>query len=152
MSLVQQMLPVFERTQMRRRWLLWFSHLRGYAYWRGVRDVLGSWDALLAYCAQAAPIRRARLEISDGLPAELPPLLVEGPSLLTVTWRGHCVGELYSPGPIESPLHSFLADRMIGQLWNKLWMPPGQAAAEPFAQTGVHGLVAALFAHDGAQR
>ena len=152
MSLVQRMLPVFQRTQMRRRWLLWFGHLRGYAYWRGVRDMFGSWDALLAYRAQAAPVRRTRLDISDGLPAELPSLLIEGPSLLTVTYREHCLGELYSPEPIQSPLHSSLGDRMIGQLWEQLWMPPSQAVAEPLAGTVVYGLAAALFAHDKAQR
>lgn len=146
MSLVQRMLPVLERTQMRRRWLLWFSHLRGYAYWRGVRDVLGSWDALLAYQAQAAPIPRARLDISDGLPAELPPLLIEGPSLLTITWREHCLGELCSPGPIESPLHSFLADRIVEQLERQLWTAPSQVAAVPLAQTLVCSAEATPFA------
>ena len=151
MPLVQRMLPIFQRTQMRRRWLLWFGHLRGYAYWRGVRDVLGSWEALLAFRAQAAPIRQARLDIRDGLPAELPPLLIEGPSLLTITWGEHCLGELYLPEALQSPPHSLLAERMIKQLWKWLWMPPSQTA-DPFAQTGVHGLVAALFAHDGALR
>lgn len=150
MSLVQRVLPILERTQMRRRWLSWFGHLRGYAYWRGVRDVLGSWDALLAYRAQAAPIRQAKLDIRDGLPAELPPLLIEGPSLLTITWGERYLGELHLPGALQSPSHAVLADRMIRRLWEWLWMPPSQAAAEPFSQTGVHGLVAALFARDGA--
>lgn len=146
MSLLQYMLPFFERTQMRRRWLLWFNHLRGYAYWRGVRDVLGSWDALLAYQAEAAPLPRASLDISDGLPGELPPLWVDGPMLLTVTWREQRLGKLYLPGSIESPLRSFLADRIVEQLERQLWIAQSQVAIEPLAQTVVCSPVPTPFA------
>jgi glycosyltransferase involved in cell wall biosynthesis len=132
MSLLQYMLPFFERTQMRRRWLLWFNHLRGYAYWRGVRDVLGSWDALLAYQAEAAPLPRASLDISDGLPGELPPLWVDGPMMLTVTWREQRLGKLYLPGSIESPLRSFLASRIAEQLERQIWIVLGQAEHLPW--------------------
>jgi len=132
MALLKHVLPFYERAKMRRCWLECFNHLRGYAYWRGVRDVLGSWDALLAYQAQAAPIPRARLDISEGLPAELPSLWVDGPSTLSVTWRRQRLGELYLPGPIEVPLRSYLASRIAEQLETRIWIMLSQAEYLPW--------------------
>ncbi len=115
-AVLQSMLPLFERTQMRRRWLSYFNHVRGYAYWRGVRDALGSWNALLKYRRNALPIPQQLLDISDGLPPKLPKLWVDGPSTLQITYRGECVGTLHLMRPIESPVRQYLSEQLISQL------------------------------------
>lgn len=119
-ALLTVVLPIFERMQMRRRWLAYFNHVRGYAYWRGVRDALGSWAVLLAYRRGALPLPHQQLDISDGLPANLPPLWVDGPSTLDITYRGRQLGTLRLPGAIEEPLRPYLARQLIEQLGPQL--------------------------------
>lgn len=119
-ALLQRTLPLFERVQMRRRWLAYFNHVRGYAYWRGVRDALGSWAALLTYRAGATPLPHQQLDISAGLPANLPPLWVDGPSTLDITYHGKLLGTLRLPDAIEEPLRPYLARQLIEQFGPRL--------------------------------
>ena len=115
-ALLVWLLPFFERLQMRRKWNVLFGHARGYAYWRGVRDALGSWQALRTYQADAPPIPSFHLDISCGLPHVLPELWVEGPSNIIVSWRGRQVGMLQIEKPIEEPVRRYLVDQLISQL------------------------------------
>lgn len=114
-ALGQRALPFFERTQMRRRWHKLFDHLRGYVYWRGVRDALGSWRALRSYQAGAGPVPRNELDITYGLPEPLPPLWVEGPSEIVVSCAGRELGVLRFAGHLSGPLRPALARALAAQ-------------------------------------
>ena len=113
-------LPLYERAQMRRRWLKTFNNMRGYAYWRGVRDALGSWDALRRYQAEALPLPEAELRLDGGLPAALPQLWVEGPSRLSLSMGGQPFDTLRLDSHIEGPLRPFLAEALIEQFQPRL--------------------------------
>lgn len=119
-ALLTRTLPLFERAQLRRRWLAYFNHVRGYAYWRGIRDALGSWQALLEYRQGATPLPHQQLDISAGLPAELPTLWVDGPSTLDIIYRGTLLGILRLPYAIEEPLRPYLARQLIEQFGPQL--------------------------------
>ncbi len=114
------LLPVFERLQMRRKWNVLFGHARGYAYWRGVRDALESWEALRSYQAEATPIPTFHIDISCGLPHVLPELWVEGPSNIIVWCRGEQIGTLHIENSIEEPVRRYIADQLIAQLGPKI--------------------------------
>jgi len=132
MALLQRALSIFERTKMRRRWLEYFGHLRGYAYWRGVRDMFSSWNDLLTYQTGASPLPRQRLDITGGLPAELPPLWVDGPSTLEVTYQDRHLGELSLPGSLGVPLRPYLARQIAEQLSRQIWIEVSQARQLPW--------------------
>lgn len=121
-AVLLRLLPLLERLKMRTRWLKLFDHLRGYAYWRGVREVFGSWQALRQYQQEAPPLPRRQLELSHGLPARLPELWVEGPSLLELTWRGRSLGTLQIEKFIDRPLHEFLAAELARKLGGRFWL------------------------------
>jgi len=131
MVMLRHLLPLYERTKMRRRWVELLGHLRGYAYWRGARDVLGSWEGLLAYQASALPVPWQTLDITDGLPEKLPPFWVEGPSVADVTYQGQTLGELYLPYAIESSLRPYLARQISDHLGQRLWITLSQAGSLP---------------------
>jgi GT2 family glycosyltransferase len=115
-TLLRWILPICERYQLRRRWLSYFNHIRGYAYWRGVRDALGGWQALMAYRAAAhAPIEQ-QIDISNGLPKLLPDIPVDVPSRLVVLFREQPIGTLQLSAPIDMPLRPYLAEQLIEQL------------------------------------
>ena len=116
------LLPLYERAKMRKRWRKWFDHLRGYAYWRGVRDVFGSWRALMDYQLDAPTIPEQHVDISDGLPEVLPPIWVDGPSRVIVTFRGQQLGTIWLHAAIEVPIREYLARQMIEQLSPQLWL------------------------------
>ncbi len=152
--LLQLMLPLFERTQMRRRWFSYFNHVRGYAYWRGVRDELGSWNALLEYRRNALPLPQQVLDISDGLPDILPELWVDGPSTLQITYRGGCLGTLRLMGPIEVPVRQYLSEQLISQLGQQIQAIVGQLdeqlkAIELFA--GIESTVLSHYRYSGVE-
>jgi len=132
MALLQRALSIFERTKMRRRWLEYFGHLRGYAYWRGVRDMFSSWNDLLTYQTGASPPPRQRLDITGGLPAELPPLWVDGPSTLEVTYQDRRLGEVSLPGSLGVPLRPYLARQIAEQLSLQIWVEVSQARQLPW--------------------
>ena len=128
-GLLQRLLPLFERTRMRMKWLTTFNAVRGYAYWRGVRDALGSREALGEYRAGALPIPHQTLDITNGLPAILPPIWVNGPCQLTITYQDQTLGTLMLYRHIEAPLHPYLTQQLIAQLGDKLtaiFDEPGQ--------------------------
>jgi hypothetical protein len=118
---LRSVLPLFERTKMRRRWLAYFNHVRGYAYWRGVREALGSWEALLAYQAGAMSIPSQVMDISRGLPQDLPALWVNGPSEIELIYHGAHLGHLHLEKSIEDPLYPYLTKQIIHQLSPQLW-------------------------------
>jgi glycosyltransferase involved in cell wall biosynthesis len=120
MRLLQAALPLYERLQLRRLWQSWFDHIRGYSYWRGVRDAFGSWRALRAYQRTAPPLPRQSLDLSAGLPA-LPDVWVDGPSVLELRVGGARLGEVYLPRAIEAPLRDYLAEQIYAQLGPQLW-------------------------------
>jgi GT2 family glycosyltransferase len=129
MRLLRSALPLLERLQLRRKWLALFNHLRGYAYWRGVREAFGSYPALLAYQTGAPPLQRLSLDITGGLPPDLSWLDVDNPTLLDVFYAGQRLGPLLVPGPILGPLRPYLARQLVLQLGPQVW----QALSRPGA-------------------
>lgn len=119
-ALLQLSLPPLERLRLRWCWLRVFNALRASAYWRGVRDALGSWAGLMAYRAEALPPPHHTLDVSAGLPVALPSLWVEGPSDLAITARGAVLGTLRLRHVIDEPLHALLARQLIVELRPRL--------------------------------
>ncbi len=107
---------------MRRLWRRWFDHLPGYAYWRGVRDTMGSWEALQAYQRKTPMVPEQHLDLSDGLPAVMPPFWIDGPSRVIVTYHGQQIGTLILETAIEAPLREYLAVQLTEQLGPQLWL------------------------------
>jgi GT2 family glycosyltransferase len=120
MTLLGAALPLWERLRMRRRWQAYFNHMRGYAYWRGVRDALGSWRALRAYQAEALAQPHIELDITDGLPAHLPPLWIDGPSTIRIVFCGQEIGTLRIENAITQPVRQHLAEAIVTQLGDRL--------------------------------
>ncbi|HEU4699279.1 MAG TPA: glycosyltransferase family A protein [Gemmatimonadales bacterium] len=111
------LLPGLERRRLRRRWFRVFKLARNYAYWRGVRDALGSWRALARWRAALPPLPRATLEVGAGLPEALPDAIpVDVPSELVVTLHGRPVGVVRLPGPTSAPLRPWVAEELILRL------------------------------------
>ena len=54
---------MLETLRLRRRWVRYYDFLRAHAYWRGVRDALGSRSAVDAYRAGALPAPEEVIEV-----------------------------------------------------------------------------------------
>jgi glycosyltransferase involved in cell wall biosynthesis len=129
-ALALKVLPLLERLQLRKRWQRLFDHVRGYSYWRGIRDVFGSLNGLRAFQNQAPTAPIVRMELSEGLPQELPSLWVEGPSRIEAVWRGRHLGILHIERFIDIPLHEFLADQLAEQLGLRISLALAQDGKE----------------------
>jgi GT2 family glycosyltransferase len=104
-----------EAASHRHPWLRGFKALRTYAYWRGVRDALGSWDALQRFRAAAPPRVALTIDVSDGLPEALPPIPAAGADV-AITAHGRTLGTVVLTGaPRESPRRE-LAREALEQL------------------------------------
>ena len=125
----RRLLPLYERLGLRGRWVRLFGRLRHYAYWRGVRDALGSWAALRRYQAEAAPPRRVPFDLSDGLPQELPPMSADDPVELDVTLQGRPIGLLHLDQGLTGPMRPALAGALTDQLHRALLIGLVEAGA-----------------------
>jgi GT2 family glycosyltransferase len=113
-------LPWLERARMRRKWLELFNHLRGYSYWRGVREALGSLAVLQAFQREAPPLPVCSIDLTDGLPEELPQLWVEGPGLVELSFNGQRLGVVELESHLDGPLHERLAQDMLKKMDKRL--------------------------------
>jgi GT2 family glycosyltransferase len=109
-------LPTLERLGLRWPWLKVFGGLRQVAYWRGVRDALGSWAAYRELAATLPPPARHELRVSDGLPARLPPLSTDVVAELDVCVHGRVLGTVVIEPPIDRSFRLYLADLLIERL------------------------------------
>ncbi len=116
------LLPLCALVGLRSRWRWFLRKLRHYSYWCGVRDALGNWRALEAFCAGAPPVPELELDVTDGLPTQPPAIWVEGPSLIHVRAGGRLLGTLSIAEPIDGPVNPTLADHLVEQLEPALWM------------------------------
>jgi GT2 family glycosyltransferase len=112
----RRLLPWLEKAKMRMKWQKVFNVCRGYAYWRGVRDVLGGWQELMAYQKDLGNIPETSLDITEGLPVELDKIWVEGPNFIHLTYNGNNIGVVEIETPIEEPLPYRLAKEISGKL------------------------------------
>jgi hypothetical protein len=113
---VHKTLPLFEKAKMRMKWQYLFNLTRGYAYWRGVRDVFGSWKAMRSYQSGTRQPPEISLDILDGLPEKLDEVWVEGPSQIKIYYSGRLLGILEIENEIEEPLHERLAEELLVKL------------------------------------
>jgi GT2 family glycosyltransferase len=128
-----RLLTLFAKLKMRRRWLMLFSRLQDYTYWRGVRQAFGSAMAWQGYRMESPTDPEQTLDITDGLPQSLPPIWINGPSSLTVTYRGKKLGTIRLPHYIEEPLPEYLANMILQQLQHQLWTILDQEKLDIFA-------------------
>jgi hypothetical protein len=115
------LLLVFERTKAWRSRAILFDCVRDYGYWRGVRDMIRSRKELLAIQSDVPDLPLQRLEVKDGLPADLSWFWVDGPSLVAISLDGRPVGSMLVPGPVEAPLRPYLARLIEEQLGENLY-------------------------------
>lgn len=126
-------LAALERLKLRGPWRWLFTRLRHVAYWRGVREAAGGWNALCALRRLAPPLPAATLAIDDGLPQRLPALWPHGPSELMVTHGGRLVGRVQLHPPFGAAPRPWLAEQLIEQLGPRLWplLPARRPAGAP---------------------
>jgi hypothetical protein len=120
MGVLRRTLPFYEFTLMRRRWMRILGYLRQYAYWRGVRDALGSRVGWAEYASAVVPRPAQTLDISNGLPNPLPSIWADGPSTVALTWGNMTIGSLNVPSDLQEPLRSFLAREIAERFSNQL--------------------------------
>jgi len=127
------LLDVAEWLRLRGAWFALTQHLRAFAYWRGVREALGSEQALDAY-RREAPVLEQTLEVSDGVPplAALGAFWVHGPSRVRLTWRGAPLGVYPIDRAIDGPLRPYLADWLLWRLPGAAWLAAAQGEPGPF--------------------
>ena len=113
---LRRALPAIERLGLRWLWLKVFGGLRQIAYWRGARDALGSWAAYRELVDTMPPPARHQLDVSDGLPASLPPLSADIAAELEVWAHGRSLGTVVTEPPIDRPFRRYLADLLIDRL------------------------------------
>lgn len=111
----------------RHLWLRGFKGLRTYAYWRGVRDALGSWDGLQRFRAAAPPRAHFEIDVGGGLPSELPDIPAAGADLV-VTANGRSLGTIVLDGPPRESVRAALARAIAAELGPRLAaaLPPGE--------------------------
>lgn len=125
------LLALYERLGLSRRWHRQISLLQAYQYTRGVRDALGSREALLAYRAEA-PIPLQEVDVTHGLPEELSSFWVHGQSDLRVTAHGETLGTVHIPRPIHAPLREYLAELLATRFATPLWLMFERRGISPF--------------------
>lgn len=95
------------------RWLL--GKARFVAYWIGVSRAFPNWRGFCAYLDAAPPLPRRVLDISDGLPADLSSVWMQGPSVLEVRANGRQIGQVHLEAMPEGSLAEHLAEMLIAQ-------------------------------------
>jgi hypothetical protein len=129
----QLLLGLMAKLRMRRRWLVLFSALQNYTYWRGVRRAFGSAGEWEAYQSDSPVDPEQTLDITDGLPKVLPPIWINGPSYLNIVYRGQKLGTVRLPHYIGDPLPEYLADNILHQLYYQLWLILDQEKLNSFS-------------------
>jgi hypothetical protein len=96
-----------------------------------VADTLGSWEALLAFRAEAAvPVQH--VDVGHGPPALPDDFWVHGPSELRVSARGEPVGVARLAGPVTKPLAEAVAD-VVGYWLTTPFLLWAERAGAPLA-------------------
>jgi GT2 family glycosyltransferase len=119
MRVLRRSLPIYELALMQRRWIKLFGYIRGYAYWRGIQDALGSYRGWREYVHMIERPTQI-LELRHGLPDPLPSLWTEGPSVLNLTWDGAPFACMDLPAPLGEPLRPYLARQIVQQFSGQL--------------------------------
>jgi GT2 family glycosyltransferase len=120
MRLRLRILPLYERAKLRRRWRRVLGQLRVYAYWRGVRDAVGSRTAWAEFASGGTRPAIQRLDIRNGLPDLLPVSQTSVSNLLLVTWGDIQLGSIELPETTGEPLRSYVARQITEQFTNQL--------------------------------
>lgn len=129
---------LYARLGARMRWSTQLNMLLTYAYWRGLYEALGSWQALEEF-REGAIVPVHIVDISDGMDEPPSDYWVNGPSELRVVAGGDDLGTVRIPGPVLSPLRATLADRVADSLSGPLWMWAGRTGTSllpPSSSTG----------------
>jgi GT2 family glycosyltransferase len=109
-------LPWLEKAKMRMKWQMLFNLCRGFAYWRGVRDVFGSWKKLRSYQKDLLLLPISNVDIKEGIPVNIDEIWVEGPGFIQIMKDGKNLGMLKIDSSIEEPLGERLCNEMVAKL------------------------------------
>jgi hypothetical protein len=101
---------------MRLKWQWFFNACRGYAYWRGVRDVFGSWKAMRGFQNTPQLLPTYMLDLTYGLPYMLNNIWVEGPGVAQIYCTGKFLGNLEIESAVEEPLTGRLVDELVKKM------------------------------------
>jgi len=83
-----------ERLRVRRRWRSHFGFLWTYAYWRGLRDSVGSLKALRELRATAPPSMTQKIDVSRPLTPQVRRLNIDVQSRLLVVYGEELIGSI----------------------------------------------------------
>jgi GT2 family glycosyltransferase len=90
--------------------------LRQYAYWRGVRDALRTWDALQKYQSQQPPPAAFTWDLDDPQSISLQTIPADTASEIVIRLQSRILGTLKLVPPIVDAWHHRVAEEMIRQL------------------------------------
>lgn len=114
-ALLRLLLPVCELLRLRRAWLGLFAALRTYAYSRGLCDRLGRIGRLRELRRTAPPLPVVTLDVTHGVPRQLPPLPTTGPFAVRVRIEGRDLGAIAIRRLDDEPRRR-LAREIVAQL------------------------------------
>jgi glycosyltransferase involved in cell wall biosynthesis len=108
-------LTIYEHLGFRESWIRIFRRLRHYAYWRGVQEVLGTWETLLDYQAESPKPNFFDWDLAciDAGDLNVP---ADSASEGVVRYHGRIIGNLKLKPPISKSLSDYLTDEMFRQL------------------------------------
>jgi hypothetical protein len=121
-------LAVFERLRFRRRWQSRFDFLWTYSYARGLRDSLGSMDALCALREDALPPMTQQIDVARALAPQVERLNIDVPSRLVVVCAEAPVGTIDLRPNLAEPLLPWLVREVSARLSDELLLEFARAA------------------------
>jgi GT2 family glycosyltransferase len=122
------LLAIYERLRLRRRWQARFDFLWAYSYSRGLRDSLGSMDALRALRQDALPRLTQQIDVARALVPQVALLNIDVPSSLIVVCKDAPVGTIDLRPNMSEPLLPWLVREISSRLSAELLLEFARAA------------------------
>lgn len=110
------LLRVYGRIHRRGRWQSRFAFLRTFAYWRGVRDAVGSRADLRTLVASAVRPASQTIDLVEDIGPQVQRLQIDAPGPLVVTYMGEPLGTIEIRAGLEEPFLPWLVREISYQL------------------------------------
>jgi GT2 family glycosyltransferase len=110
------LVAAYGRLRLRRRWLSCVDFIWKYSYWRGLRDILGSMDAVRALRESAAPTPTQSVDVGQPLAPQVAALNFDVPSLLEIRIDERAIGRLELKPDLTEPVLPWLVREITHHL------------------------------------
>jgi GT2 family glycosyltransferase len=122
------LLWIQERLRFRLRWHATFDVLETRAYWRGLRDSVGSMEDLRALRETALPPMRQQIDASRPLMCQVEGLNIDVPSHLVVTYDDEPIGSIELHPSDPEPLLAFIVQKITSNMSTPLLLQLARGA------------------------